>query len=560
LEVKNVEELSLKLKEVWIGNNKLRVNLSFFGRDGRQVSTKPVKTSEEVKRRPLEGLKSGVPKERSVHPNKSFRMAVEGDTSKKVPSSKGKEVSEVVVEDSQLSTPMLFEPNAEALRVFKGSFVGRLTPGSKLKTVQLNLCLEGLRGIRVASLGDGRVVVFSDSGEQVNAAIEKSTWWEGLLHDFHPWYPSVVSTKREVWVKIFGVPLQLWEEQVFSTITNPWGSFLGMDDDTKGYVRFDRARVKLLSPVLGSIDFTQRIMVHGLCFTFRCMEESGGPLEFVHIQKEEDQLQWSAAASSCDSDGFKPAAAEVAGEVFEDSDSDGSVQGQHRSGEEQGGLNPLENNRNFEVISQDPLVNTVEGLPCFSIVGADIGGVGKGQVGASDEIQVVRGMSTSYSEVQGCVQIGGIVDLDGFGEKELELPGVSNGPVLPHPHPSSIIGDPLVDPLEPVWADSSVDPVVGQAHGEDCVDLGPTGLVIVKLDGLISEARDKGVEIVNHVSQGEFSDLSTSASSSQSTSNSHSTEKEIEVTNLQNSLPAPHLICQVVLNVFVLLRLLIKPG
>jgi hypothetical protein len=168
-------------------------------------------------------------------------------------------------------------------------------------------------------------------------------------------------------------------------------------------------------------------------------------------------------------------------------------------------------------------------------------------------------MSTSYSEVQGCVQIGGIVDLDGFGEKELELPGVSNGPVLPHPHPSSIIGDPLVDPLEPVWADSSVDPVVGQAHGEDCVDLGPTGLVIVKLDGLILEARDKGVEIVNHVSQGEFSDLSTSASSSQSTSNSHSTEKEIEVTNLQNSLPAPHLICQVVLNVFVLLRLLIKP-
>jgi hypothetical protein len=150
--------------------------------------------------------------------------------------------------------------------------------------------------------------------------------------------------------------------------------------------------------------------------------------------------------------------------------------------------------------------------------------------------------------------------LDGFGEKELELPGVSNGPVLPHPHPSSIIGDPLVDPLEPVWAESGVDLYAGQAQGAEQLDSGPAGFVIEKLDGLILEARDKGVGVVNPLSQGELSDLSTSASSSQSTSNSHSIEKEIEVTNLQNSLPAPHLICQVVLNVFVLLRLLIKPG
>jgi hypothetical protein len=250
------------------------------------------------------------------------------------------------------------------------------------------------------------------------------------------------------------------------------------------------------------------------------MEESGGPLEFVHIQKEEDQLQWSAAASSCDSGGFKPAAAEVVVEVFGDSESDGSVQGHHRSGEEQGGLGPLENNRNFEIISQDPLVNTVEGLPGFSIGGAEVGGLGKGQGGASDEIQVVRGMSTSCSEVQGCVQKGGIVDLEVFGEKELELPEVSIGPVLP-PNPlSPIIGDPLVDPLEPVWAESGVDLYAGQAQGAEQLDSGPAGFVIEKLDGLILEARDKGVGVVNPLSQGELSDLSTSASSSQSTYNS----------------------------------------
>jgi hypothetical protein len=219
LEVSNVEELSKKLEDVRVGNTKLRINLSFFGRDGKQTSAKTLKGGEEVKRKPVEGLKKGVLKETGVCPDKSFRAALEGLGNMQVSKGKGKEDVMQVVDVSQTTNPLVFEPNKEFLSILKGSFVGKLTPGGMLKSIQLNLCLEGLQGIRAASLGDGRVVLFSEVGEDVGLAIERKSWWEGLLHDFHPWFPSVVSTKREVWVKIFGVPLQLWDEDVFSSIT-----------------------------------------------------------------------------------------------------------------------------------------------------------------------------------------------------------------------------------------------------------------------------------------------------------------------------------------------------
>jgi hypothetical protein len=223
-----------------------------------------------------------------VSSGKSFRAALEGVKQGVVKGKvyKEKETTGVIGETSNAVQPLQLTPNKDFLKVLKGSFVGKLISGCKFKTIQLNLCLEGLRGIRVASLGDGRVVLFSEVGDDVGSAIARRNWWEGLLQDIIPWTPSVVSSKGEVWVRLYGIPLQLWDEQVFRAITKQWGEFIRLDEDTKGRVRFDRARVKLMSSVIGSIDFMQSIKVHGLAFIVRGLEESGSPLEFVHAHKE----------------------------------------------------------------------------------------------------------------------------------------------------------------------------------------------------------------------------------------------------------------------------------
>jgi hypothetical protein len=85
-------------------------------------------------------------------------------------------------------------------------------------------------------MGDEKVLIFSDSGEDVGLAIKKKVWWEGILDKFQPWNPSMVASNREVWVRIFGVPVQLWTEYVFRSILKPWGIVVGLDEETSGRV------------------------------------------------------------------------------------------------------------------------------------------------------------------------------------------------------------------------------------------------------------------------------------------------------------------------------------
>jgi hypothetical protein len=68
LEVKNVAELSSRLEDVWVYTFHLRINLSYFGRDKKQVVQKPQKS--------IGGAKVS---EAKVRQGKSFSNAVMGE-------------------------------------------------------------------------------------------------------------------------------------------------------------------------------------------------------------------------------------------------------------------------------------------------------------------------------------------------------------------------------------------------------------------------------------------------------------------------------------------------
>jgi hypothetical protein len=223
LEVKNVEELSKSLEEVWCGTYKLRVNLSRFGRTTNKKpevqpgNNKTVATNKETQISSSDG--------------RIFLEALGGGEKNAASQAKGKEIATVkgLGKQNLALTPLSIEPDAIFLSVLECSYVGRLLKGRNIKTLQLNLCLEGFRNIKAASMGDEKVLIFSDSGEDVGLAIKKKVWWEGILDKFQPWNPSMVASNREVWVRIFGVPVQLWTEYVFRSILKPWGIVVGLD-------------------------------------------------------------------------------------------------------------------------------------------------------------------------------------------------------------------------------------------------------------------------------------------------------------------------------------------
>jgi hypothetical protein len=510
LEVKDVEELSRKMEDVWVGSVKLRINLSYFGRDRKKVAPKPQMKGEEV------GRKGGP--EAIVRPGDSFRSVVAGVK-------KGKEVEKETKRKEEVTGPknteksqqvLVLEPNPDFLCVLECSYVGRLVHGSNIKNIQLNICLEGVRGIRIASLGDGRVVIFSDSGEDVGLAIRKKSWWEGMLVDILPWAPTMVSSKREVWVRLHGVPLHLWGESVFRRLTQHWGDFIGVDEDTRCRNRFDMARVKLLVSVSETIYFSQVIVVQGISFMVRGLEERGGPLEFVHVHNEVDQLQWSEAVSSCDPGDHGKAAMIGNGDMFVESESDGSenCQQQHSvSGQEVHGS--MDNNSNFGIISQNPLVNPEVGVANSSNHGTVIGSGEDKQREETERVTEVRGMSPSTSVVQGlCTDQSHGVDLVGptNGEEIIQLETivgknglVDSGPILIPINETHSIG-----PGTMKGTQSSLEAVAERVDDMGNNIHGPGGKISDKLEILVEEARDKQLPLFS-IPQ-ESSNVSSSSS------------------------------------------------
>jgi hypothetical protein len=122
---------------------------------------------------------------------------------------------------------------------------------------------------------------------------------------------------------MFGIPLHAWGEKTFKNISSRCAEFIGLDEETLNRSRFDVARVRIETSLLGFIDFVIKLKVQGAMYKVRVVEESEGPKELEGMLVE-DQLAWSVAASSCNSGGGRPARAVLEGLDDQDADGDAS--------------------------------------------------------------------------------------------------------------------------------------------------------------------------------------------------------------------------------------------
>ncbi|WJX34865.1 hypothetical protein P8452_22933 [Trifolium repens] len=319
-EVNNVEELSDRLADVWIGTYKLRVNLSRYGRKGSKTSASPV--SAPLANRRVEGSSSGLAKS-----DKSFRTALVG----------------VVPETAPVTTNTVGEPNGipildaeveeDFLQTLIGSYVGCMCKGVEVRALQMKLSMAGLQAVKVSAMGGRLVLLSSGSDVHVGAPICNIQWWGDLLEDIKPWTPNLVGTTRKLWLRLYGVPLHAWGLKFFQEIASRCGVFIAMDSVTASQSRFDVARISIDSSLLGFIDFVIKIRIQGALFKVRVVEEGEGPREFENLSSE-DQLEWNAAASSCHSgEGERPAVAMLGGLDGDESEGEDSVSCQQEVGQ-----------------------------------------------------------------------------------------------------------------------------------------------------------------------------------------------------------------------------------
>jgi len=69
--------------------------------------------------------------------------------------------------------------------------------------------------------------------------------WEVKFEEVKPRLPWLISNKREVWVQLYGIPLHIWDGNVFKIRANGVGEFIDSDEDTTSKYRLEMVRLKL---------------------------------------------------------------------------------------------------------------------------------------------------------------------------------------------------------------------------------------------------------------------------------------------------------------------------
>jgi hypothetical protein len=246
-EVEDVNALCESLKNVWLGSFKLWVNRSRFGRSDNADAN----TSQAQSQRFDPNL--GV-----TTPGRSFRSALAGG----VPPP---------------AVPILKVPvNEDLCRELRGSVVGTLARENDVRRIQIVLFMEGYSSIVVSHMGGNMALLRSPMAGDVERLLKsKKECLKYFFSEIKPWNPGLLAVQRETWVQVYGIPVHIWGENLFKLIGNRFGAFLDFDEETARMVRFDVARIKILTSTGALINTVLKIEVEGVCFNLWLVEERG---------------------------------------------------------------------------------------------------------------------------------------------------------------------------------------------------------------------------------------------------------------------------------------------
>lgn len=225
-EVLNVEDLATRLEHVWFDNVRLKVNLARFGREER--SPVAVQYGEE-----RSGGGAAL-----VIPGVSFKAAMT-------------KVSGAAQTGGVESACLQVNPSEDMLRLLEAVYVGELRCIEDPIQVQQRFVMEGIGGVRITGMGDSLVLLLeSVSGAVGRAAKSHEMWWWGMFKSVKKWSLQCVAVKIRIWLKVLGIPLHVWDGELFKTIRAFLGEFLDFDEDTIGRRRLDLARILVIREVL----------------------------------------------------------------------------------------------------------------------------------------------------------------------------------------------------------------------------------------------------------------------------------------------------------------------
>jgi hypothetical protein len=120
---------------------------------------------------------------------------------------------------------------------------------------------------------------------------KRADWLCYYFYNVKPWNPNCFADKRDVWVKIYGIPLHAWGESCFKGIGRKYGEFLDYDENTTSRASLDVARIKISTTFGDGIDDSMLIMALGVTYKIWIVEDKGEEQGFRVCNRREDNDQ-----------------------------------------------------------------------------------------------------------------------------------------------------------------------------------------------------------------------------------------------------------------------------
>jgi hypothetical protein len=273
-EDRHAMELCNEMDDVWIGTYKLRVNKSRFGR-----------REEERKKEEPVTQKKLLLGDGSNNLNRSFKEALEN-------AHEGRKVgSDMVVTEDVLDVKV----EGNVLKELQESYVGKLAVNIEVYRIRTILFMEGLAHISVTDMGRKMVLIHSPKkGEIAKMWKDRIEWISYYFREVQPWSPNCFADRRDTWVKVYGIPLHIWGENLFKAIGGKYGEFLDFDNNTAA-----KTCIKISTDFRSAIDDPVIARALGVNYTLRVVEEKVIEQGFYQGElMEDEECSWVASVNN----------------------------------------------------------------------------------------------------------------------------------------------------------------------------------------------------------------------------------------------------------------------
>ncbi|XVF38174.1 hypothetical protein REPUB_Repub20aG0077700 [Reevesia pubescens] len=285
-DVKDVRAMKAKLNTIWIGSFKLRITIA----KTRRFVAKGANTQE-----------GGASREDSFN----GEVVPNADSSKLNSKNSYKQALMVNVPPATaLKKDIFVNVKNEEWEWLRDTVVGVIHEFNTLPSLQDFFWDMGLQ-VKIFPLGGHLVLLRTDSKARLLDFIrEEEDIWKQNFSSLHVWSPSDFPVERFTWIKVDGLPLQLWNSSGFATVGNAIGQFVWVDFDTLLLKRLFSARILVSIPLLANISPSVSVNFNGVSYSLR-IQEDHAPSDNWWVEKPSKSdvlIDDDNSISSCESD------------------------------------------------------------------------------------------------------------------------------------------------------------------------------------------------------------------------------------------------------------------